>query len=324
MNNWSSRKVFSKVLGVGFLAFLSACISVDSTKIDAEAHSENMDITRCKTAAQNSVAKANCLIQPLADTLDDLAKLKTDTTVLASLRDSTGNLKPPVAAWDSLNYKMVSPPNYLGGLEPELPLLKITFDHRYFMPKDSSSVRAAGTEECERQLDSIRDFHREWRENSIQLGALNIRYGVFRNGQWEVVHNHHELKALWAPVRSANAALSYAQLSTGYTVIDNMDIDSYKKHFDLENLVDSLELSTSIAVEGGYYVTMLDQHYKMGGCGYIEVSKVKLLVAYNGAIEELERVPVQRSAMQICSTPTSAWGPIVVNLLGSESCVIHF
>jgi hypothetical protein len=64
------------------------------------------------------------------------------------------------------------------------------------------------------------------------------------------------------------------------------------------NLVGKMELSSSIAVPGGYEVRLLDNTFK--NCQPLKVEEVKLFVSSHGDIEERNRKAVRLADVAVC------------------------
>ena len=127
-------------------------------------------------------------------------------------------------------------------------------------------------------------------------GMLRIcsRIVAYSDGTFQEIGNQEELRQLFVPIESADEALGYAMLATGYEA--KYDPEEYQVVMALCNVgepqdcrfyTDVLEDTHVVEIEGGYQVYLFDS--KVFGCGPHPVWSVPVLVKYDGTIEVLPK-----------------------------------
>jgi hypothetical protein len=148
----------------------------------------------------------------------------------------------------------------LGGLNPALPLAVGST----VLSRDEGEIPAVYVKRCMR----------------YQF----IRYLVFRNGSIELVDSLNELSEIYAPIESADEALSYAVAATGYTAL--FDLGNRKK---LEFYNPLIEASAVTSTDGSYKVTLFDTY--LCGCGPHIINSVDVVVNEDGTLDVAEPQP---------------------------------
>jgi len=171
----------------------------------------------------------------------------------ACLPDDLKKLDPPITA-------IREPADVLGGLDPALPL----------------AVGSTVLYQDEVEIPSVY-VHRCMRN-------LFIRYLVFRNGRIELVDSVDKLSDIYAPIDSAEEALSYAVAATGYTAL--FDLGNRKK---LEFYNPLIEPTSVTNTGGGYKLTLFNTY--LCGCGPHIIYSVDVTVSPDGTLEVADLQP---------------------------------
>lgn len=130
------------------------------------------------------------------------------------------------------------------------------------------------------------------REYFRQPPGLDTRYRsyvIFQDGQFRLMIKQSEFKAIFAPVESADEAISYAMAMTSLSA--RYDIDP---NANVDYLVDVIEETHAEETPDGYLVYLFDSDRKMG-CDTHSCYAVKVLVTRDGAVHEAERREIYRS-----------------------------
>jgi hypothetical protein len=115
---------------------------------------------------------------------------------------------------------------------------------------------------------------------------------AYADGAFQEIGNQEELRELFAPIESADEALGYAMLATGYEA--KYDPEEYQVVMALCKVgepegcryyTDVIEDTHVVEIEAGYQVYLFDS--KVFGCGPHPVWSVPVLVKYDGTIEVL-------------------------------------
>ena len=152
--------------------------------------------------------------------------------------------------------------DYLGGLEPDLPLGLCLV------------VQPPGN-----TLPSGEYIYRD----GCMLPRY-IRYVIQQDGQLQVIHSLDELQATFAPITSENEALSYALAATGLSAYYGQMATKGWRYF-----VNQIEDTHVVSTDKGYLVYLYD--YQLCGCGPHTTEYVEVLVTSNGDLEETGHVP---------------------------------
>ena len=123
---------------------------------------------------------------------------------------------------------------------------------------------------------------------------------IFKDGAFALVSTVDEMRTLFAPIESADEALSYALLVTEYTA-------EYKGCWvgcgrwgpeDFHIYTDVIEDTHVVEVEDGYQVYLFD--IQIYGCTTLPVVSVPVQVGYDGTISELPKVTLFEAIFEIC------------------------
>ncbi|MCL1467650.1 hypothetical protein [Argonema galeatum] len=115
-----------------------------------------------------------------------------------------------------------------------------------------------------------------------------IRYIVFRDGKFKLVKNLAEFKKIFAPIESAEEALSY--------ILAVKNLDAYygqKANPDYEYFVDKIEDTHIVKTAQGYLMNLYEK--RVFGCGPHPISVVNVLVTTGGNIREVSRKEVYKN-----------------------------
>jgi len=166
------------------------------------------------------------------------------------LPDELRQLDPPIT---SIN----EPSDILGGLNPVLPLAVGST----VLYRDEEEIPAVYVNRCMR----------------YQF----IRYLVLLNGKIELVDSVEKLAAIYAPIESADEALSYAVAATGYSALFDLGKRSKLKFYN-----PLVEVTSVTSVDGNYKLTLFDTY--LCGCGPHITQSVEVTVYPDGTIETSE------------------------------------
>lgn len=111
------------------------------------------------------------------------------------------------------------------------------------------------------------------------------RYVIQRDGNYQLVDSSDKLRETFAPITSADEALSYAIAATGLSAYFGFEPSPGFRYF-----VDQLEDTHVTQTGEGYLVYLYD--YKLCGCGPHTSSYVEVLIKSDGTVQELNRIPV--------------------------------
>jgi hypothetical protein len=179
------------------------------------------------------------------------------------LDDSGRNVCPPDSPLARLGCDIIAAPgDYLGGLEPAYPInlcWKLGAGGQ-FLPPEQYIYRDG----C--------------------LLPQYARYVIQQDEQFVLLETLEELKKAYAPITSADEALSYAMAATGLSAYFGFEAPPGFRYF-----VDRLEDSHVLQDEQGYKVYLYD--YQLCGCGPHTSSYVEVLIKADGSVEESGRTP---------------------------------
>lgn len=114
-----------------------------------------------------------------------------------------------------------------------------------------------------------------------------VRYVVFKDGGFELVHNQEELQALYAPIETEAEALAYALAVNQASAYFDLELDP-----ELKYLVDKIEDTHVDQVDEGFRVHLF--HYQFFGCGPHETYALTYQVTTSGEIEEINADPIYK------------------------------
>ncbi len=125
-----------------------------------------------------------------------------------------------------------------------------------------------------------------------QLSGLDTRYrsyALYEDGTYRLLIKKTEFKEVFAPVESAEEAISYAMAMTSLAARFDLDPDA-----NVDYLVDVIEETHAEEAPGGYLVYLFDWSHKMG-CDIHPFYAVKVLVTLEGDVHEVDRQEIYRS-----------------------------
>lgn len=157
-----------------------------------------------------------------------------------------------------------APPSLVGGLNPSYPIAICAIQY----------IPGEGTEELAAEIESGQFFY-----YTGGLFGIYIRYIVYQNGEFVLLKTEEDFRKLFAPIESADEALSYVlaikNLSANYGL---QYVPGYKYE------VDTIEDTYVTPDADGYLVHLFyDQTF---GCGPHWISDVDVYVSVGGNIEE--------------------------------------
>ncbi len=114
-----------------------------------------------------------------------------------------------------------------------------------------------------------------------QMGCLlpqMVRYIVYQEGQFRLVSTFDEFRALYAPIESADEALSYALATTGLSARYNLKVEAMR--YKVSVLED-----THVEQSGEEFNVHLF-YYQLCGCGPHGTSAVQVAVSRSGEVKQ--------------------------------------
>lgn len=164
------------------------------------------------------------------------------------------------------------PASLLGGLEPAYPLAIC-----YVEP-------LANGEETDPEFPEEGTYFYA----SGGLYPRYVRYVIYKDGNFELIQNENEFKATYAPVDSAEEALSFALAVRRVSAYYDLQPDQNLK-YEVKSIEDTHVEITDV----GYQVQVY--FYQAFGCGPHYTYDVDLLVTQQGEIEELSKEAIFRN-----------------------------
>jgi hypothetical protein len=117
------------------------------------------------------------------------------------------------------------------------------------------------------------------------------RYVISKDGQYLMLSSIEDMQKTYAPITSADEALSYALATTGLSAYFGFEAPRGFRYF-----VNQLEDSHVVESDQGYLVYLYD--YQLCGCGPHTFSYVEVLINPNGNVQETGRIPVYEDPEQ--------------------------
>lgn len=145
--------------------------------------------------------------------------------------------------------------NYLGGLKPKYPLVRIFRDCAEWCEKD-------------------------WQNKGMICGCFN--YLILKENKLEIIKSKKEFRLKFFPIEDYEEALSYTIVMTNSFPI--FDETSFKKEYIYFN---DVKTSNVIEHKDGYFVQLFD--YKQFGCGEHPYFSVSYNVTKAGVITEISK-----------------------------------
>ncbi len=160
--------------------------------------------------------------------------------------------------------EITTPSFYLGGLQPPYPIVECI--HANGTPADPTYFR--------------------------QTAGLDSRYRSFvvlQEGEARLLIKKQQFQQLFAPVESAEEAISYAMAMTSLSARNDLDPNA-----DLDYLVEMIQETHVEQVSDGYIVYLFDTDRQMG-CGKHSFYAVTVHVKPEGEVQEITRHEIYRS-----------------------------
>jgi hypothetical protein len=166
------------------------------------------------------------------------------------------------------------PPSLVGALNPSYPMAVCQI-----IPEQATAQTQA---EIEKELYFF---------YTGGLFGSYIRYVIVQEGQFRLLKSEAEFRAVYAPVESAEEALSYVLAVTNLSAYYGL---AYNPAYKYE--VGTIE-DTHVTLEpDGYRLHLF--HDAVFGCGPHWISEVEMHVSAEGVIQELSRKPIFRDPNQ--------------------------
>jgi hypothetical protein len=119
------------------------------------------------------------------------------------------------------------------------------------------------------------------------LSTRHVRYVAEVGGELQLLDSVESMAAVYAPIESAEEALSYALATTGYSAV--YDLESTP---NLKLLVDPLEETYVAETPEGYTVHLFDTF--LCGCGPHIIRSVEVQVSQDGKLTQSQPVDAFR------------------------------
>ena len=166
------------------------------------------------------------------------------------------------------------PADLLGGLSPSYPLAVCVIN--YFNPDGTISDLAPELEAGEHIYVNG------------GLVPVYIRYVTIQNGEFVLIRHFEEFQKTYAPIETADEALSYVLALRRLFAYYDLSNDSALK-YEVETIED-----TYVTPDGdGYFLHLYD--YEFFGCGPHMTNAVDIRVSKEGLTEEISRTAVFRN-----------------------------
>ncbi len=162
--------------------------------------------------------------------------------------------------------RIAGPYDLLGGLTPAYPIASCFFE-TYAHWDDDETL-----------------FRYEDEGHVYTYGGLNptyIRYLIVVDDEMRLIRTQADLQATFAPIESANEALSYALAWDDVSPYYGLEYDR-----ELRYLVDVIEDTHVEEMNEGYLVHLY--YYAFYGCGPHTTSSMDMLVTYQGDVEVVQ------------------------------------
>lgn len=157
-------------------------------------------------------------------------------------------------------HSISEPSNLLGALEPKYPLM-------------ICQIEPVGKEIT--QMFDDKDYF-------ANVGCRNpifTRYVIFKDDEYKLIKNEREFRELYAPITSANEALSYALAITGFSAYYDLEKNPEYRYF--ENYIEDTHV---VELDNGFEINLYD--YKACGCGPHPTSMVRVQVLPDGKLSQ--------------------------------------
>jgi hypothetical protein len=127
--------------------------------------------------------------------------------------------------------------------------------------------------------------------NAGCLFPVYVRYVISRDNQFHLIATEDEFRATFAPIETANEALSYGLAVTGLSAYYDLKLNLKYEYF-----VDRVQDTHVEKTADGYLVQLY--HYQGCGCGPHITSAVDLLVTFQGHIERVSTTAVYKNPVE--------------------------
>ncbi len=180
------------------------------------------------------------------------------------------NNNSPLAVLDCDEIR--EPSNLLGGLEPLYPITQCLVEP-YRNTERPGIANAA-------MMAEGKYFY-----NAGGIIPVYVRYVIFRDGQIHLIKTEEDFRTIFAPIESADEALSYALAVKNLRAYYGLAYDPEYVYF-----TDTIEDTHVEPDTSGYRVYLFD--LEVFGCGPHLTSSVELLVSTDGVIEQVSNTPL--------------------------------
>jgi hypothetical protein len=167
------------------------------------------------------------------------------------------------------------PPDLMGGLAPDYPMAVCIY-MPYYRP------------------DVVDPFKIPQSEYFYNIGGPMpelVRYVIFKDGNFLLIKNSDEFRAVFAPVDNASEALSIALVMMDVYPQYDLKFD-IRYRYEVETLEDTFVETTG----DGYMVHAFD--YQFFGCGPHYYYAVELMVTTDGRVQENSRTKIYRDPLK--------------------------
>ena len=164
---------------------------------------------------------------------------------------------------------ITKPSDLFGGLQPADPIARCTIEPFLDQEPGEEDFPEEGT----------------YFYNVGGLYPRFIRYVVYTDGGFELIQNPEQFRAYFAPIESADEALSFAIAMNRTSAYFDLEFDPEYEYF-----VDEIEDTHVDRVDDGFQVHLF--HYQVFGCGPHETTALTYLVSESGEIERLSSEPI--------------------------------
>ena len=130
-----------------------------------------------------------------------------------------------------------------------------------------------------------RDYFRQPQGMDTRLRSFAVR----QDGRYRLIIRKSEFQAIFAPVESAEEAISFAMALSSFSARFDLKADAQVKY-----LVDVIQETHAEQTPEGYLVYLFDTDREMG-CGEHSFYAVQVLVTPEGQAREVERQEIYRS-----------------------------
>jgi hypothetical protein len=125
-----------------------------------------------------------------------------------------------------------------------------------------------------------------WRREGCMVSYLRTHV-TFKDDSYQLIDGAAELQPVYAPVESADKALSYALAATDLHAHYGQVVESFGRY-----LTNELEDTHVEEIGGGYAVHLFRAQRPLCGCGLHTVDAVDVLVTREGQVKEASSQPI--------------------------------